>query len=42
MLLDKYTKYNVRQYTTPEGTSFTQRGGASNKQLPPYDKNIGK
>ena len=26
------------QQTTPEGTSFAQRGGASNKQIPPYDK----
>ena len=42
MLLDKYTKYSESQYTTSEGTSFSQKGGDSNKQLPPYDKNIGK
>ena len=42
MLLDKYTKSSVIQHTTSEGKSFAQRGGASNKQLPPYDKNIGK
>ena len=40
MLLDKYTKSSVRQQTTSVGTQFAQRGGASNKQLPPYDKNI--
>ena len=38
MLLDKYTKSSVSQQTTSEGTPFSERGGASNKQLPPYDK----
>ena len=41
-LLDKYTKSSVIQHTTSKGTSFSQRGGAINKQLPTYDKNIGK
>ena len=42
MLLDKYTKSSVIQHTTSEGTSFDQRGGDINKQLPPYHINIGK
>ena len=41
-LLDKYTKSSVIQHTTSKGTSFSQSVGAMNKQLPPYDKNIGK
>ena len=40
MLLDKYTNSIVRQKTTSEGTTFSQRGGYSNKQLLPYDKNM--
>ena len=28
----------MSQYTTSEGTTFAQRGGDSNKQLPTYDK----
>ena len=40
MLLDKYTKSSVSQQTNSEETLFAQRGGASNKQLPPHDKNI--
>ena len=42
MLLDKYTKSSVRHQTTSEGISFDQKGGARNKPLPPYDKNIAK
>ena len=42
MLLGKYTKYSVIQNTTSEGTAFAQRGGAGNKQIPQYDKNMGK
>ena len=42
MLLDKYTKSSVRKHTTSEGIPFSKRGGDSNKQLTPYDKNIGK
>ena len=42
MLLDKFTNSSVSQHTTSEGTSLSQRGGDSNKQIPPYDKNIGK
>ena len=42
MLLGKYTKSSVIQNTTSEGTAFAQRGGSSNRQLPPYDKNIGE
>ena len=42
MLLEKCTEYSESQPTTPEGTSFSQRVGARNKLLPPYDKNIGK
>ena len=38
MILDKYTKYIVRQHTNSEGMSFTQRAGSGNKHLPPYDK----
>ena len=41
MILDKNTKSNVIQNTTLEGTSFAQRGGDSNKQIPIYDKKIG-
>ena len=36
MILDKYTKSGLIQNTNSEGTSFAQRGGASNKKLPPY------
>ena len=32
----------MTQQTYSEGRSFTQRGGARNKQLPPHDKNIWK
>ena len=32
----------MSQHNTSEGVSFSQMGGASNKQLPPYDKTIGK
>ena len=42
MLLDKYTNYSVIQQTTLEGTTFYQRGGASNKHIPPYDKRYWK
>ena len=42
MLPEKYTKYCVIQQTVSEGTSFDQRGGDRNKQLPSYDKNIGR
>ena len=38
MFLDKYTKSSVIQQTTSSGTAFAQRGEASNKMLPPYDK----
>ena len=34
--LEKYTKYSLIQQTTSEGTTFSQTGGSSNKQLPPY------
>ena len=42
MLLEKYTKSSVIQQTNSEGTPFYQSSEASNKQLPPYDENIGK
>ena len=42
MFLDKYTKSSVSQQTDSEVTPFSQRGGAINKHIPPYDKNIGK
>ena len=42
MLLDKYAKSSVIQQTNSEGTSFNQRGGTSNKKLPPYDKKYWK
>ena len=42
MILEKYTRSSVIQHTNSEGTSFSQWGGASNKQLPPYDKIIDK
>ena len=32
----------MSQHITSEGTSFSQRGGASNKQLPPNDKILEK
>ena len=37
-IIYKYTNYSVSQQNTSEGTSFLKRDGASNKQLPPYDK----
>ena len=40
MFLDKYTKSSVIQQTTSSGTALSQQGEASNKMLPPYDKNI--
>ena len=40
--MEKYTTSSFIQQTTSEGTSFAQRVGDSNKQIPLYDKNIGK
>ena len=42
MLLDKYTKYSLSKNTASEGTSLYQRCWDSNKQLPPYNKEMGK
>ena len=42
MIIDKYTNSSVRQHTTLEGTSFSNRGGARNKQRPTNDKYIVK
>ena len=42
MILDKYTNSSLIQHITSEGTTFTQMGGDSNKQFPPYYKSIGE
>ena len=42
MILNKYTKFSVRQYTKSERTSFAERVVDINKQLSLYDKNYWK